>query len=101
LRPRVIRPALHADHCLSRRRQENFRRNRGSRIDFQALETGSSEKRRIDLAGLDLLQARFDIAAQRNDLKIGTKAKQLRCTAPGRSADDRALLELVDGLRAD
>jgi hypothetical protein len=101
LRPRVIRPALHADHCLSRRRQENFRRNRGSRLDFQALETGSSEKRRIDLAGLDLLQARFDVAAQRNDLKIRTQPKQLGRAAPGGSSHHRALLELIDGLRAD
>ena len=73
----------------------------GADFDSEPLEAGRGEQGCVDLARLDLLEARFDIAAQRHDLEVGADTQQLRRPALRRGADDGALFELVDQVRAD
>ena len=110
-RARVGLADLDADGALRERGQ----RNRSSicvarRSQAEALQPGEREQHRIHLAGVELAQARVDIAAQQHDVEIGTRAQRpaparrtelVPTRAPFGSSCERARLVRDERRRAD
>ena len=107
----VVGAGFDPDGALADRRQESS----GSRMAVAAdnepepLQSGDRQQRRVDLAGLELAQPRFDIAAQRHDREVRPQALRpsacrrsdaVPTTAPGGRSRKVLALRLMKASRA-
>ncbi len=88
-----VSQALDADDALADRGQHVLRREPRAdpRLEPEALEPGGREHGRVAVAGVELGEARVDVAAQHDDLEVGPAMTQLALAAQARGADARAL----------
>ena len=96
-RARVVGARLERDDPLPDRGQEFVgRQNRGGGVGaFQPLQSGERQQGGVDLAGVELAQARLHVAAKVHHREIGTQPLDQRLPAQRRGADDRAMRKLV------
>ena len=86
--PLVVRARLERQRSLPGRGDEVERLRRA--LQPQPLQPGGGEDDRVDLARVELAQARVDVAAQLHDLEVGPHGEQLRAPAQRGGADPRA-----------
>ncbi len=97
----VTAAGLDPEHALRDRRDAELERQqlRDPIGHAEAREAGGGEHHGVELAGVELRDARGNIAAQHLDLEIGTQREQLALPAHARRADACALRQRVDGDR--
>ena len=69
----------------------------GSVGEPQPLQPGEREQGGVDLAGIELAQARLHIAAEVHDREIGTQPLDQRLPAQRRGADHSAVRKVLQG----
>ena len=94
----VTHAAFDADGTLADGRQQYFRCQFGADALAQpkALEAGTGENDGIELAAIELGEARIDVTAQAHDLKLRVERTQLTGAAQAGGADARALRQGVE-----
>ena len=94
-------PAFDADHALTDRRQHLLGRQRGGGHvrQSEAIQAGARQQRGVDLAPVQLLQARADAAAEIDHFEIRPPRQDLRLTAKRRRADHGPLGQGGDAVR--
>ena len=77
------------------------RQNRGGGVGAaQPLQPGERQQGGVDLAGIELAQARLHVAAKVHHREIGAQALDQRLAAQRRGADHRAVRELAQRARS-
>ena len=99
----VVGADLNRDRALTRGRQP-LRRVEvlvDALGDAEPVQPGRGEDRRVDVPLVHLSHARRHVAAQLDDLEIGTQREQLRAPPQARRSDARARRQIGERRRAD
>ena len=99
-RARIVGAAFDPDRTLRRGGQQLVERRADVSMP-EPVESRGGKQGRVDLARVALGQPGRDIAADRDDLEVGTEPQQLRGAARRAAADDRTGRQVGDRPRPD